>query len=169
MSLSGTYSESFTWTHAEYLASKVVADLYQCSRLYGSPAAADVTGYEQELIAMLAGGYIAEYEFGFKKGESRVVSWQYRVTILGTLVGGDDRAGGVYAKADVSGASYYNFMTYSAAWSSLSPAQQVAVSRLHPIARATGTLPADGNGYWTGDRTYSNGGVSVGRRTFRPG
>ena len=168
MSLSATSSESFTRAHAKYLASKVVTDLYQCSRLYGSPVAADIAGYEQELIEMLAGGYVSAYEFGFKKEESRIVSWQYRVTILGTLVGGDDRAGGIYAKADVSGASYYNFMTYSSAWSSLSPAQQAVVSERHPISRMTGTLPEDGKGYWTDDRIYSNGGVSVGRRTFRP-
>lgn len=169
MSLSATYSESFTRTHAKYLASKVVTDLYQCSRLYGAPVKADIEGYEQELIEMLAGGYVSAYEFGFKKGESRLVSWQYRVTMLGTLVGGDDRAGGIYTKADVSGASYYNFMTYSSAWSNLSPAQKDLVSQRHPVSRTTGTLPADGNGYWTEDRTYSNGGVSVGRRTFRPG
>ena len=169
MSLSATYSESFTRTHAKYLASKVVTDLYQCSRLYGSPSATDVAGYEEELVEMLAGGYVSEYEFGFKKGDGRIVSWQYRVTVLGTLVGGDDRAGGVYAKADVSGASYYNFMTYSFAWSNLTPAQQDAVRSRHSIVRSSGSLPADGNGYWTQDRTYSNGGVSVGRRTFRPG
>ena len=50
-------SQSFTRTHAKYLASKVVADLYQCARLYGRPSANSIPDYESELVELLAGAY----------------------------------------------------------------------------------------------------------------
>ncbi len=33
-----TYTTTFTLSHAKHLASKVVADLYQCSLLYDHPS-----------------------------------------------------------------------------------------------------------------------------------
>ena len=165
-----TATQTFTRTHAKYLASKVVADLYQCARLYGKPSSNDVADYQAELVELLAGGYVAEYEFGFKKNGKRVASWQYRVNASGNLVGGgtDDGAGGVYARAKLAGASYFNFLSYSSKWNALTPTQKKDIKDDLPVSRSPGTLPNDGNGYWVSDRTYSNGGVSVTRRTFRP-
>ena len=165
-----TATQTFTRTHAKYLASKVVTDLYQCARLYGEPRTDDVADYEAELVQLLAGGYVAEYEFGFKKNGKRVVTWQYRVNASGDLVGGgvDDRAGGVYARGKVAGATYFNFLTYSQKWRNLTPGARKAIKDRLKIRRTPGALPADGNGYWVSDRTYSNGGVAVSRRTFRP-
>lgn len=162
-------TETFSRTHAKYLASKVVGDLYQCSRLYGSPPVHEVSDYEQELVEMLLGGYVKSYEFGFKKDEKRTVSWSYEVDAAGDLVGGrDDRAGGLYTRANVESASYYNFMTYSSAWMNLSEEAKTRVRAVLPFIRSPGSLPRDGAGYWVSDRGYSNGGVSVTRRTFRP-
>ena len=55
MTTSATATQTFTLTHAKYLASKVVSDMYQCSRLYGSPSADQIANYEKELVVMLAG------------------------------------------------------------------------------------------------------------------
>ena len=163
-------SQSFTRTHAKYLASKVVADLYQCARLYGRPSADSIPDYEAELIELLVGGYVDEYEFGFKQSGKRVVSWQYSVTAGGDLVGGgtDDSAGGVYARAKVAGADYFNFLSYSQKWFDLASSDRDRIKGTLPFSRSTGALPADGNGYWVQDRTYSSSGTSVARRTFRP-
>lgn len=163
-------SQSFTRTHAKYLASKVVADLYQCARLYGRPGTDSIPDYEAELVELLVGGYVDRYEFGFKKGGKRVVSWQYAVTAGGDLVGGgtDDSAGGVYARAKVAGADYFNFLSYSQKWSDLASSDRDRIEGTLPFSRSTGTLPVDGNGYWVQDRTYSSSGTSVARRTFRP-
>lgn len=87
----------------------------------------------------------------------------------GDLVGGnDDRSGRIYARADVSSASYYNFMTFSAKWSLLSASEQEAFEATLPFSRRDGSLPDDGLGYWTADKTYTRGGVAIARRTFRP-
>lgn len=165
-----TATQTFTRTHAKYLASKVVADLYQCARLYGKPRTDEIADYEEELVVLLVGGYVAEYEFGFKRKGKRVVTWQYRVNAHGDLVGGgaDDRAGGVYARAKLDDAVYFNFLSYSDKWWNLTPAARRAIKDRLPIQRSSGTLPADGDGHWVSDRTYSNGGVAVSRRTFRP-
>lgn len=169
--MSGSYSvsQTFTLTHAKHLASRVTSDLYQCHNFYGEPSAEQVTRYEEELIVMLVGSYIREYEFGFKKNDQRIVSWQYRVNSSGDLVGGsDDRSGGIYARADISGATYFNFMSYSQAWFDLTFDARNDVKSEHSVERSTGQLPGDGSGYWHTDRTYSSAGVAIERRTFRP-
>jgi hypothetical protein len=169
MTSSYSISETFTLTHAKHLASKVVSDLYQCRNFYGEPSEAQISKYQDELIVMLAGGYVREYEFGFKKNDLRIVSWQYRVNASGDLVGGaDDRSGGIYARADTSGATHFNFMSYSQAWFDLTSGEQNNVKAKHPVSRGTGHLPSDGTGYWQTDRTYSSAGVAIERKTFRP-
>ena len=163
-------SQSFTRTHAKYLASKVVADLYQCARLYGRPGAASIPDYEAELVELLVGGYVSKYEFGFKQDGKRVVSWQYAVSASGDMLGvsTDDGAGGVYARAKVAGADYFNFLSYSQKWFDLASPDRDRIAATLPFSRTGGTLPADGNGYWIEDKTYSSTGTSVARRTFRP-
>ena len=163
-------TQTFTRTHAKYLASKVVADLYQCARIYSRPGTDAIADYEAELLELLVDGYVSEYEFGFKKNGKRIVSWQYAVNAAGDLVGGgaDDSAGGVYARAKVADAAYFNFLSYSQKWFDLTQVKKNAVKDRLPFCRSTGTLPSDGNGYWISDRIYTNGGTSVSRRTFRP-
>lgn len=162
-------TQTFTRTEARYLASKVMADLHQCARLYGKPSVDRIADYETELVERLVKGYIKQYEFGFKKDDKRVVSWRYAVKD-GDLVGGgtDDRPGGVYARADVAGASYYNHTTSTIEWLLLSDDKQAAFEATLPFTRGDANLPADGSGYWTADKTYTRGGVEVARRTFRP-
>lgn len=71
-----TTTESFTLTNAKKLAAKVIADMYQCRRLYGKPSESDIENYQTELVVLLAGRYVAEYEFGFKtSADKRIVSW----------------------------------------------------------------------------------------------
>jgi hypothetical protein len=168
--MTGSYSasETFSLTHAKYLASKVVSDLYQCSNFYGEPSDAEIARYQDELVVMLDGGFVREYEFGFKKDDRRVVSWQYRVNASGDLAGGSDqRSGGMFARADVSGATIFNFMSYTPAWFDLSDSERATVKAKHAVNRGTGSLPGDGNGYWQTDRTYSSAGVVVERKTYR--
>jgi hypothetical protein len=162
-------TQTFTRTEARYLASKVVADLHQCARLYGQPSITSIPDYETELVERLVKGYVSLYEFGFRKDGKRVVSWQYEVR-EGDLVGGstDDRPGGVYARADVSGAFYYNHMTYTSNWTALSDDEKAAFLETLPFTRGYGRLPDDGSGYWVTDKSYTRGGVEVTRRTFRP-
>lgn len=168
--MTGTYTltETFNVTHARKLAAKVVADMHQCNRLYNKgPSAATIAAYEQELVAMLAGGYVASYEFGFRTvAAKRVVAWRYTVSVTGELEGG--RSGGLFATANVAGALLFNFMTTNYKWSSLPAADRAKVDAQHDITRVEGNPPADGAGYWSSTRSYAAGGVSVMRQEFRP-
>lgn len=166
--MSYTTTTTFTRTHARHLAAKVVADLYECSGLYGSPSEDSLDDYEEELIELLSGGYVATYEFGFKKDGARVLSWRYSVSVDGGLQGGDSQAGRLHARVSIAGATYYNHMSYTEAWSALSEAGRAAVRQRLPFQRTTGALPGDGDGYWQTDHGYSSGGVRIDRTTFRP-
>lgn len=168
MTTSNSASETFTKTHATYLASKVTSDLYQCAKHHGSPEPSQVDRYRDELIEMLTGGYLEQYEFGFKKDGIRVICWRYSINFSGDLLGGnDDRSGGIHANAKIDGASYYNFMTTNRAWSALTESQKHAVRERYGIFRETGTLPKDGVGHWETDKNYSNGGLSVSREVYK--
>ncbi len=171
MTTTYTTSATFTRTHAAYLASTVGTDLYQCHRRYGHPTSETaVRDYIDELEELLAGGYVARYEFGFlASGRRRVLSWSYTVTSVGITGGSDDRAGGVYLAADVSGAKWFNYLTRSQKWWDLGDAGRAAVNARVPITRTAAGEPTDGDGYWVyTDRTYTAGGTQLPRRTFRP-
>jgi hypothetical protein len=167
MTMTTTYTTTFTLTHARHLASKVIADLYLCSRQYGRPSGGSVLAYQEELTALLAGRYVEAYEFGFKRNEKRVLSWHYTVGPAGDLQG-DSRSGGLVRGIDVADAMYFNFLTHNDRWSQLSAAEQKAIEDTLPIERTWGSAPGDGNGYWATERTYTAGGTVVVRRVFRP-
>lgn len=165
--MSYSYSESFTIAHARHLASKVVSDLYQCSLLYDRPGLERINAYQEELIVLLAGGYVEAYEFGFKKNGGRVLSWYYTVGPAGDLQS-DSRSGSLKRGVYVTDAEYFNFLTYSNSWSNLGPAEKATVEEKLPFQRPSGSAPADGNGYWEAEHGYTAGGVLVQRKAFRP-
>ncbi|MGZ4798552.1 MAG: HORMA-1 domain-containing protein [Acidimicrobiia bacterium] len=167
MSYSFTTTATFTRTHAKHLAAKVIADLYQCSVLYDRPSPDSIDDYQTELIELLAHEYVERYEFGFKADDKRVLTFRYKIGADGGMHG-DGNAGGVYAKAIVAGASYYNMVTTSTKWGLLNPAQRTSFESGLPFQRPDGSLPADGDGYWQSDHGYNAGGVRVTRETFRP-
>jgi hypothetical protein len=158
---------SFTRTHARDIASKIGADLRQMHYHYGEPSLSKIDDYLIEIIELLVAGYLKTFEDGWKTSDGhRVVSVHYRVRADGTLA--DDRSGRVFAGADVSNATHFNFVTYTDAFNSLSPAQQTAFKATLPHQRTPADEPTDGNGYWIRDRSYSSGGVGAERGMFRP-
>lgn len=167
MSYSFTKSHSFTITNARHLASKVAADMHLCAQYYGKPTEQRIREYAEEFAQYLNEGYLAEYEFGYKKDGVRVVTWRYKVDANGAITT-DDRAGKVIAYIDVTGATFYNFLTQNSAFFALSSSEQARFEANLPIQRTAGELPADGSGYWKSDRNYYSGGQGLGRQTFQP-
>jgi len=162
-----TNTDSFTIAHARKLAGKVSADMNQCRLFYGQPSEIGIAQYQDELVVMLADEYVDKYEFGFKTSDdSRVVSWRYTVTASGDLEGG--RSGGLHAKADISGAVWFNFMWTNTKWWNLTDAGRETVRARHKIVRTSGEPPTDGAGRWVQDRSYGAGGVVLQREEFRP-
>lgn len=76
------------------LSSKVAADMHLCAQYYGEPSEQSIREFAEELAQYLNAGYVAEYEFGYKKDGKRIVSWRYKVDENGVLTT-DDRPGKV--------------------------------------------------------------------------
>jgi hypothetical protein len=162
-----TDTETFSLTNAKYLASKVAADLHRCQSRYGSLTEEQIVNYDRELVALLHGGFVHRYEFGFHRDGKTVVCWRYNVAADGNLVT-DENAGKLVAGVDVSGAAFYNYLWFSSAWESLNSTERSNVEGTLPFIREGRPEPAYGIGYWTNDRSYSSGGVGLGRQTFQP-
>jgi len=167
MSFSVTNTATFTIVHARHLASKVAADMHLCAQYYGQPSEERIRLFAEELAQYLNEGYIQEYEFGYKKDNKRLVSWRYQVDENGLLTA-DDRAGKVVPYVDVTGASFFNFLTQNSRFFRLPVDQQGRFESGLPIQRPHGEPPADGSGYWESDRNYFSGGRGLNRRTFQP-
>jgi hypothetical protein len=162
-----TATSTFTIIHARYLASKVAADLHLCAHYYGQPSEERIREYAEELAQFLNEGYLKEYEFGYKKNGKRVVSWRYHVDANGNLTT-DDRPGKVVPYADITGATFFNFLTPNSRFFQLTSAQQAQFESELPLQRTDGQPPSDGAGYWVSDRNYFSGGCGLNRQTFQP-
>lgn len=167
MTFSVTKTATFTIIHARHLASKVAADIHLCAQYYGNPSEQRIREFAEELAQYLNAGYIAEYEFGYTKGGKRVVSWRYWVDANGQL-STDDRPGKVVPYVDITGATFFNYLTRNSRFSNLSAQEQARFEGSLPLQRTIGQPPSDGSGSWTSDRNYFSGGCSLNRQTFRP-
>jgi len=167
MTNSFSKSTSFTIVNARHLSSKVAADMHICAQYYGEPGEQQVRNLAEELAQYLNERYIEEYEFGFKKDEKRIITWRYKVDENG-LISTDDRAGKITPYVDITGASYFNFLTQNSRFFQLSTVQQTQFKAALPVQRTGGYPPSDGSGYWVADRNYFSGGSGLNRQTFQP-
>ncbi len=169
MTYTYTSTCTFTRTRAEYVASKVAADLRRLNAFYGHsghPTETEVACYYRELVEYLVNDYLDSVEYGFKRSDQRVVCLRYKVETSGSL--SDSHAGGVYARADISGANWFSYLWSNSRFSSLSPDAWRAFRAKLPFLRSVGDPPKDGQGYWMTDRVYSLDGVGTQRQVFRP-
>lgn len=167
MSYSVTSSETFSIIHARRLSSKVAADMHLCGQYYGHPSEPQIREFAEELAQHLNEGYVAEYEFGYEKNGKRVVTWRYKVDENGVLTT-DERPGKVVPYVDVTGATFFNYLTRNPRYFKLTSAQQSAFESAMPFKRRICDPPSDGAGYWTSDRNYYAGGRGLNRQTFEP-
>jgi hypothetical protein len=169
MSYSYSYSESssFTVTHARHMAAKVATDLKRMQRFYGSPSDADIATYEAEVTELLKAGYLGTVTYGFRRDGNWIEpTLRYTARDLAGGSANDDDPGRVRANANVSAATFYSYLTYSATWDQLSEAEKDAFKKQLPFLR--GGAPEPGiNGYIAEDRTYSSGGRALNRASVR--
>jgi hypothetical protein len=161
-----SWSETFSRTHARRLAGRVTTDLRQSHLLYGSPTESSLEDYRAELEELLTGGYVARYQFGFSFDGTLVWSLRYVVGPDGSLAP-TGTAGGVPVGIDISGASFFNYLTFSSSWHGLGSITRTAIEEKLPFIRTAGTLPSEVGGYWASDRAYAAGGVALERAVFR--
>lgn len=170
MSYSFTVAETttFTLTHAKHMAAKVATDLKRMQRLYGSPSDADIAGYEAEVTELLKAGYLGTVTYGYRRsGDWVEPTIRFTARELAGGTADDDDPGRVRPGADTSGASFYSYLTYSAAWDELSGTEQDAFKKNRLPFERNGAPEPGVNGYLTNDRTYSSGGRALERASVR--
>ena len=165
-SFSYTSSQTFTRTHSKRISFRVATDLKRMQRLYGSPTDQEIEHYELELIELLTAGYLDTITYGFRRGDDWIEpTLQYTSFELADPGFGDD-PGRVRPNADISGASFYSYLTYSLAWSELSLAQKEAFNGTLPVRRVDAPEPGI-DGYVEQDLAYLAGGRGLQRAAVR--
>ena len=153
-----TETETFSATHAKHIAAKVATDLKRMQRFYVDPDDTDITIYEIEVIELLKAGYLGTVIYGFRRyGNWIEPALKYTAQELTSMSASDDDPGRLRPGANISGAVFYSYLTYSPAWHNLSAAAKSEFKKRLPFQR--GGAPEPGvNGYFSEDRTYSAGG-----------
>lgn len=166
-SYSVSESTSFTLTHARHIAAKVATDLKRMQRFYAAPSDADIEAYQLELTVFLRDGYLETVTYGFRKDDSWIEpTLRYAARDLAGCIADDDDPGRVRPGANISGASFHSYLTYSSAWYQLSTAEEQSFRQQLPFQR-TGAPEPTISGYICSDRTYSSGGRALERSSVR--
>lgn len=160
-------TQTFTVTHAKYLASKVVADLKRMQRFYGFPSDSSISSYESELIEFLKNGYLSEVTYGFKRDGNWIEpTLRYNARDLDGMNSGDDDPGRIRPNANIERASFYSYLVTNTAYSNLSSEEKERFDQALPFQRGGAAAPGI-SGYMSSDKTYSSGGKSLDRSTLK--
>lgn len=112
-------------------------------------------------------GYLSTAAYGFKRGDDFVEpALKYTARDLAGAAANDDDPGRVRPGADIAGATFYSYITYSSAWDQLTAEQRDAFKGRMPVTRTNADAPGV-SGYLESDRTYSAGGRSLERASVR--
>ena len=169
MSNSHTVTDTitFTRTHARHIAAKVATDLKRMQRFYGEPSNSRIADYESEVVEFLKEGLLDTVTYGFRlNGYWIEPTLFYTARDLAGNPANDDDPGRIRPGAEISYASFYSFLTYSAAWNTLTSTAQKDFKRRLPFQR-TGAPEPGVSGYMSVDRTYSSGGRALDRASLR--
>lgn len=160
-------TQTFTLTHARYLASKVAADLKRMQRFYGFPSDLQITNFEGELTELLKHGYLSEITYGFKRDGNWIEpTLRYSAKDLAGTSSYDDDPGKIRPNADVKNASFYSFLVTDYSYLKLSDDERKRFESTLPISRGSAAAPGI-SGYMSSDKTYSSGGKSLDRSTLK--
>jgi hypothetical protein len=115
-------------------------------RFYVQPTDTRIADYETELIELLKCGYLDTMTIGFKRDGNWIEpTLRYKARDLGSMQSADEDPGKVRPGADVSGASFYSFTTYTNKWDELTSAERdarrecrsIEAARMSPVSRVT--------------------------------
>jgi len=164
-----TFSDSitFTLTHAKHLGAKVATDLKRIQRFYGSPSDYSIATYETEIVELLRNGYLGSVTYGFQKDGNWIEpALRYTARDLSGMDANDDDPGKIRPGANIAGASFRSYLTYSAEWHKPTSAEQEKFEGALPFKRGGAAEPGI-TGYLSSDRTYSSGGKALDRSTVK--
>jgi Bacterial HORMA domain family 1 len=155
--------QTFTITHAKYIASKVATDLKRMQRFYGSPTDEWIVTFESELIEFLKNGYLDTVTYGYKKDGNWIEpTLKYTAKDLAGMMSSDDDPGRIIPNANIETASFYSYLTYNISWVRLSSEEKDAFKKNLPLQRGGADEPGI-TGYLSNDKMYSSGGKGLER------
>jgi hypothetical protein len=141
--MSNTHTSTFTITHAEYLASKIAADLFQMQRIYGYPSSDTIANYQQEVVLLIKEGFLGSIDYGFKKADSWVVALSYEANnVTGNLI--DNNPGRIPLDINIAGATWGSYLRTNSKFDNLDPAEQGAIRDRINIKRVNASDPQTG-------------------------
>ena len=162
-----TETSTFTRTHAKHMAAKVATDLKRIQRFYGRPNDSSIADYETEVIEFLKEGYLGTVIYGFRRNGNWIEpTLYYTERDLAGASANDDDPGRIRPGVDISGASFYSYLTYSLAWDNATEAEKEEFRGRLPFRRSVAPEPGI-DGYLSEDLTYSSGGRALDRATVR--
>jgi hypothetical protein len=160
-------SETFTETHARYLATKVATDLKRLQRFYGFPSDDQIRNYETELSILLKNHYVLTVAYGFRRAGNWIEpTLKYEAKNLQQSDPLNDDPGRIRPGANVDGATFYSYLVYTDRWFALSDAERAQINATLPFVRPGAAEPGV-VGYLAVDRTYSAGGRELQRASVR--
>jgi hypothetical protein len=166
-SLTSTNTQTFTLTHAKYLASKMAADLKRMQRFYNYPTDAQISAFEAELTELLKAGYLSEITYGFRRDGNWIEpTLRYTARDLSGFSGSDDDPGRVRPNADVTGAFFYSYLVTNSAFNQLSTVDQEKFDSQLPFNRSGAPAPGI-SGYLSQDKSYSSGRQALDRSSVK--
>ena len=161
-----TGTQTFSRADAKRISYRVATDLKRIQRLYGYPTDHKIAQYDVELVELLTAGFLERVTYGFRRGDAWIEpTLRYTAFELADPGFGDD-PGRVRARANISAASFYSYLTYSSAWNALSGTEQDAFKARLPFKRVGAPEPGI-DGYLQQDLAYSAGGRGLQRATVR--
>lgn len=168
--MSNTYtytdSQTFTRAHAKQISYRVATDLKRMQRFYGHPTDDRIEKYDREVVELMTAGYLHTITYGYSRNNSWIEP-TLRYTALDLAIPGfGDNPGRVLPGANVTGASFGSYLTYSSAWDALPAAQRDAFGRRLPFKRCGAPAP-EVDGYWYRDLIYFSGGRGLQRAAVR--
>lgn len=166
MTGSYTRSSSFTITDARYVGAKIGADLRLLNNYYGTPALDSIDNYVEEVALLLRDGYLDTVDYGFRESSTNVwrLRLRYKATTGGQLT--DSRPGSLPRAAELTGYTFYSYLTYSTAYGALTAGEKDAVKANLPISRTTGNAPTALSGTTTTGSSYARSGAGVSRDIY---
>ena len=169
MSYNFTHTDTYTFTHthAKHMSAKVATDLKRMQRFYGYPSDSDITAFEAEVIEFLIEGYLDTVMYGFRRNGNWIEpTLFYTARDLAGASANNDDPGRIRPGANIRGASFYSYLTYSPSWDCLNKTAKEDFKRRLPFRR--GGAPQPGiDGYLSQDLIYSAGGRALERATVK--
>jgi len=164
MTYSLTRTVTFTITEAQYIASKLGADLRNLNARYGRPAEDQIPKFIEETAQYLKAGYLDYVDFGFKDGEEWKLRLRYTAIAGGQLR--DDVPGRLPSSYDVAPYQFHSFLRQNDAFGALPQQARAAFEAGLPIDRTPGIEPTAYAASSGATAQYSRGGHGLDRTLY---